>query len=73
VKIMEYLSILFTLPSVLTVAALIYVVVRGLPQRRDDFSAQRVLIAYSYTLIAPSVIAGAVGLFYFVRIGMMEA
>lgn len=70
---MEYLSILFTLPSVLTVVALIYVVVRGLPQRRDDFSAQRVLIAYSYTLIAPSVIAGAVGLFYFVRIGMMEA
>jgi hypothetical protein len=70
---MEYLSVLVTLPSVLTVVALIYLVVRGLPQRSDDFSAQRALIAYSYTLIALSVIAGTVGLFYFVRIGMMEA
>lgn len=70
---MEYLSILVTLPSILTVVALIYLVSRGLPQRGDGFDTQRALIAYSYTLIALSVIAGAVGLFYFVRIGMMEA
>jgi hypothetical protein len=70
---MEFLSILVILPSVLTVVALIYLVTRGLPQRGDDFSAQRALIAYSYTLIALSVVAGAVGLFYFVRIGMLEA
>jgi hypothetical protein len=70
---MEFLSVLVILPSVLTVVALIYLVTRGLPQRGDDFSAQRALIAYSYTLIALSVIAGAVGLFYFIRIGMIEA
>lgn len=70
---MEFLSVVVILPSVLTVVALIYLVTRGLPQRGDDFSAQRALIAYSYTLIALSVIAGAVGLFYFVRIGMIEA
>jgi len=70
---MEFLSVLAVLPSVLTVVALIYLVTRGLPQRGDDFSAQRALIAYSYTLIGLSVVAGAVGLFYFVRIGMMEA
>lgn len=70
---MEFLSFLVVVPSVLTMVALIYLVTRGLPERGSEFSAQRALVAYSYTLIALSVIAGAVGLIYFVRIGMMEA
>jgi len=70
---MEYLTLLAVVPSILTMVALIYLVTRGLPERGSEFSAQRALIAYSYTFIALSVIAGAVGLIYFVRIGMMEA
>ncbi|OGO02698.1 MAG: hypothetical protein A2Y72_04055 [Chloroflexi bacterium RBG_13_53_26] len=73
VKIVEFLSLLVMVPSVLTVVVLIYLVTRGLPERGNEFSAQHALIAYSYTLIALSVIAGAVGLVYFVRIGIMEA
>jgi hypothetical protein len=74
---MEFFGYLFNfvyvIPGVLTAVALIYLVSRGLPERGGEFSAQRALIAYSYTLIALSIIAGTVGLVYFVRLGMLEA
>lgn len=70
---MEFLSFVVVIPSVLTMVALIYLVTRGLPERGSEFSARRALIAYSYAFIALSVIAGTVGLIYFVRVGMMEA
>jgi hypothetical protein len=67
------LVLLYGIPAVVIAVALLYLITRGLPERGSEFEPQHVLIAYSYTLIALSIVAGAVGLIFFVRIGMMEA
>ena len=64
---------LLMLPALLTAIALIYLVSRGLPERKDSVSATKAFAAYCYALIGLGVVAGVVGLVLFVRIGMMAA
>lgn len=71
----SYLALqsLYAVPTFLTVIALLYLVSRGLPERKESFSASKAFVAYCYSLIGLGVVAGVIGLTLFVRIGMMAA
>jgi len=61
---MEYLllSAVSVIPSVVTGVVLLYLVTRGLPQRREDFSAVKAFFVYCYFMIGLSTVAAVVGL-----------
>lgn len=70
---MEWFVLISAVPALLTVIALLYLVSRGLPERKESFSAMKAFVAYCYSLIGLGVVAGVIGLALFVRIGMMAA
>ena len=67
------MSSLYMIPTLLTVVALLYLVSRGLPERKESVSAIKAFVAYCYAMIGLGVVAGVIGLVLFVRIGMMAA
>lgn len=56
------LSSVGVIPSVITAVALLYLVTRGLPQRRGSFSVVKAFFAYCYFMIGLSTVATVVGL-----------
>lgn len=56
------LSAVSVIPSVITAVVLLYLVTRGLPQRRDSFSAVKAFFVYCYFMIGLSTVATVVGL-----------
>jgi hypothetical protein len=67
------LSAAGVIPGVVTAVALLYLVTRGLPQRRDSFSAVKAFFAYCYFMIGLSTIATVVGLVMLANIFFMAA
>ncbi len=63
----------YMIPTLLTVIALLYLVSRGLPERKENVSAIKAFTAYCYAMIGLGVVAGVIGLVLFVRIGMLAA
>ena len=56
------LSFISVIPGIITALALLYLVTRGLPQRRDGFSALKAFFVYCYFMIGLSTVAAVVGL-----------
>jgi hypothetical protein len=56
------LSAAGVIPGVVTAVVLLYLVTRGLPQRRDSFSAVKAFFVYCYFMIGLSTVATVVGL-----------
>jgi len=56
------LSAVGVIPSVITAVALLYLVTRGLPQRRGSFSVVKAFFTYCYFMIGLSTVVTVVGL-----------
>ena len=56
------ISFIGVIPGVITGVVLLYLVTRGLPQRREGFSAVRAFFVYCYFMIGLTTIAAVVGL-----------
>lgn len=55
------LSFVGAIPGIITAVALLYLVTRGLPQRREGFSAVKGFLVYCYFMIGLSTVAAVVG------------
>jgi Domain of unknown function (DUF5671) len=61
------------IPGIVTAVALLYLVTRGLPERRDGFSAAKAFFLYCYFMIGLSTVAAVVGFVMLVNVGCKAA
>lgn len=67
------LSFISVIPGIITAVALLYLVTRGLPQRREGFSAVKAFLVYCYFMIGVSTVAAVVGFVMLANIGCKAA
>jgi len=77
-RVMEWLLIFAaSFPSLIIpifiVVALVYLIARSRSDQRNGVTAHQALVSYFYFIIAASVITMAVGLAYFIRVGIGQA